>query len=452
MKKFWLFLLILLLVGCTKTESLERNMGLHEVMYFVMTDRFYDGDETNNQAVNKADLSSYHGGDFKGLREKLDYIEGLGATAIWITPVQKNTPGGYHGYWIDDFYAIEPHLGTIDDLRALVKDMHSRDMKLIVDFVINHTGYNSSLLEEHPDWFHPDKTIHNWSDKEQVETGWLAGLPDFDQSNPEVAKYLIDSALWLIEETGIDGFRLDTVKHVDLDFWITFTEAILEKHPNFYFMGEVYDYNPPVLNHYKQAGIDGMLNYPMFKAIQAAFRPGGSMRAIEAVYDRAKNDPTPNLNGMFIDNHDNMRFLTQVGENGEDYLRQAITFIMTTRQIPVIYYGTEVGLEGGEDPDNRRPFPWNDTQNILEPLWSKLLELRDDEVYLNGRVTILETTDEYILYQIEWNEDRYIVGMNNRNESVGLTREITGLTNFLYPDQAVDFILPPRGIVIYRSN
>ena len=170
------------------------------------------------------------------------------------------------------------------------------------------------------------------------------------------------------------------------------------------------------------------------------------------MYDRAKNDPTPNLNGMFIDNHDNMRFLTQVGENGEDYLRQAITFIMTTRQIPVIYYGTEVGLEGGEDPDNRRPFPWNDTQNILEPLWSKLLELRDDEVYLNGRVTILETTDEYILYQIEWNEDRYIVGMNNGNESVGLTREITGLTNFLYPDQAVDFILPPRGIVIYRSN
>lgn len=452
MKKFVLFILIILLAGCSKVEEPKRNVGLHEVMYFIMTDRFYDGNQENNVDVQTGDLRFYHGGDFQGIRDKLDYLENLGVTMLWITPVQDNIKNGYHGYWIDDFYAIEEHLGTLDDLRALVNDLHSRDMKLIIDFVANHTGYDSSILKEHPDWFHPDTTIFNWNDKEQVEKGWLAGLPDFNQTIPEVSDYLIDSALWLIDETGIDGFRLDTVKHISPEFWQTFTSRILEKYPDFYFIGEVYDHNPPVLNYYKQYGIDGMLNYPMHQAIQLAFRRNGSMMEIKRVFDKSLNDPSPHLNGMFIDNHDNLRFLTQVGVNGTDYLKQAITFIMTTRQIPVIYYGTEVGMEGGADPQNRKPFPWHSADMILEPLWSKLLQLRDDDVYLNGQLELLDVTDNTLVYQINWENSRYVIAMNNRDEAIQLELDTTGLTNFLDPSQAVDWLIPPRGVLIYRSE
>ena len=452
MKKIGFLLLIILIVGCTASPIADREIGPDEVMYFILTDRFRDGDQSNNYDVDKSDLKRYHGGDFQGIRDQLDYLEDLGITMVWITPVQQNTANGYHGYWIDDFYAIEPHLGTLEDLKGLTEEMHRRGMKLIVDFVINHTGYDSQILEDNPDWFHPDRSIHNWSDKQQVEQGWLAGLPDFDQTNPEVADYLINSALWLIEETGIDGFRLDTVRHVDLDFWNTFVDRIRQDYPAFYFIGEVYNYNPPVLNHYKQSGIDGMLNYPMYQAILTAFRDNGSMTAIETVMNRSQNDPSPERNGMFVDNHDNKRFLSQVGDGGLDYLKQAITFIMTTRQIPVIYYGTEVGMEGWDDPDNRRGFPWDDTENRLEPLWSKLLELRSDNIYKQGSVVILDVSKEYLLYQIESDEGRFVIGMNNLTEPVHLNREPGELTNFLDPEAAVDFVIPARGIIIYRSK
>lgn len=125
---------------------------------------------------------------------------------------------------------------------------------------------------------------------------------------------------------------------------------------------------------------------------------------------------------------------------------------MTTRQIPVIYYGTEVGMEGWDDPDNRRGFPWDDTENRLEPLWSKLLELRSDNIYKQGSVVILDVSKEYLLYQIESDEGRFVIGMNNLTEPVHLNREPGELTNFLDPEAAVDFVIPARGIIIYRSK
>lgn len=450
MKRLSWLLIILLLIGCQSPA--ERAIGPDEVMYFILTDRFYDGDPANNYQVERDDLKKFHGGDFKGIAAKLDYLQDLGVTMIWITPVQQNVADGYHGYWIDDFYAIEPHLGSLADLQALTKDIHRRGMKLIVDFVINHTGYDSNLLAERPDWFHPETAIHNWGDKQQVEQGWLAGLPDLDQSNPEVAEYLIGSALWLIEQTGIDGFRLDTVRHVERSFWEQFVAAIKAKYPDFYLIGEVYDYNPPVLNYYKQTGIDGMLNYPMYRALEQAIKPGGSFQAVAAVFDRAKTDPSPQLNGMFIDNHDNVRFLSRVSPHGTDYLTQAITFIMTTRQIPIIYYGTEVGLSGGADPDNRQFFPWDQADNILEPVWTKLLELRADPIYRSGELSLLDVTPETLLYQVASDQGRYLIGLNNSDDEKQLTYPTSHLTNFLQPGHAVDFVIPGRGIVIYRSE
>lgn len=446
-----LLLLVFLLVGCR--SEIVREIGPNELMYFIMTDRFADGDTSNNVDVDKTDLKRYHGGDFAGLRSRLDYLEDLGVTMVWITPVQKNTPDGYHGYWIDDFYAIEPHLGSLEELKALVQDLHRRDMLLIVDFVVNHTGYDSTILQEHPDWFHPDKGIHNWNDRQQVEQGWLAGLPDLNQQIPEVRDYLIESALWLIQETGIDGFRLDTVRHVEPAFWQTFTDRIRQDYPNFYFLGEVYDYNASVLNYYKQSGIEGMLNYPLYRGILDGLHDGGSMKGLAEAMMWADKDPSPTKNGVFFDNHDNPRLLSLIGEGAPEYVNQALTFVMTSRQIPVIYYGSEVSMEGGKDPDNRRDFPWNTPDNTLEPLWSTLRDLRKDPIYQNGTWELIEVSDEIIVYQIQSDDGRFVIGLNNRNYPVQSTLlDLTDLKAYGDSSQEVTAEIPPRGIMIYRSK
>lgn len=418
MKGILIFFIVLLAsTACTRTSP-EKTFGPQDLIYFVMTDRFYDGDSTNNAQVDKQDPKKYHGGDFTGLSQKLDYIQGLGATALWITPVQDNIPDGYHGYWIDDFRKIEPSLGTMKALQTLSKEIHDRDMKLIVDFVVNHTGYDSTLLKEKPDWFHEERSILNYNDKEQVQNGWLAGLPDLDQSKPEVEQFLIDSALWLIEEVKIDGFRLDTVRHVDPEFWKKFTAAILAKYPDFYFLGEVYDFNASVVNYWKSGGIEGMLDYPMYKAMRETFRDSGSGKTLAKALETSLKDKTRHLNGLFIDNHDNKRFLSATGTNAEKYLKQALVFMMSSGQIPVIYYGTEVMMEGGDDPDNRRDFPWDQAENRLQPLWQKLLEMRNDPAFKAGSLELILAEQDYLVYQVSSETRDYLYLLNLRDEPV----------------------------------
>lgn len=193
-----------------------------DLIYFIMTDRFNDGDDSNNQFadVNKNNPKAYHGGDLRGIISKLDYIKSLGATAIWITPVAENTLGGYHGYWINDFYKVDPHLGSMNDLKDLVKEAHNRNIKVLMDYVVNHISPDSKMLKEKPaDWFNPKSDISNWNNQEEIEKGWIFGLPDLNQDKPEVKSFLIENAMWWIKETGVDGMRLDTVRHVPKTFW-----------------------------------------------------------------------------------------------------------------------------------------------------------------------------------------------------------------------------------------
>ena len=156
-----------------------------DLIYFLMTDRFCDGDPNNNQGVAKESLSSYHGGDFQGIIDKLDYIKDLGFTAIWISPVVKNQVAGYHGYWATDFYQTNEHFGSLAKLKELVQEAHKKEIKVIFDQVVNHTGLLHSWIGDpkYEKWFHERVPIVDYSNQQQVEEGWLANLPDFDQNN-----------------------------------------------------------------------------------------------------------------------------------------------------------------------------------------------------------------------------------------------------------------------------
>lgn len=393
-------------------------VGQEDIIYFIMTDRFYDGDSSNNYNVIPKDLGAYHGGDFKGITQKMDYLKELGVTAIWISPPYDNQSFGYHGYWVRDFYNTEEHFGTMEELRKLVKTAHAKGIKVLLDMVVNHTGLQHPWVtdEAYKDWFHDTGTIRNFNDPNELENGRLAGLPDLAQENPEVRKYFIENCKWWIEQTGVDGFRFDTVRHVPKDFWKELIQAIKKEYPDFYIIGEVFDGNLQNVASYQSTGMDGMLDFPMYFAIHDVFARSSAMQRLVGAINAGKNLPNRHLWGTFVDNHDVQRFINVAGRNREKKLQQAITFMMTYTGIPVIYYGTEIGLNGGADPDNRRDMEWGKQSNIY-PYLKKLINIRKNHPALTrGNFEILDYDDNYISYVRQYEDDVILTVFNTMNK------------------------------------
>ena len=438
-----------------------------DLIYFIMTDRFNDGDKSNNdfEDVNKMSPKAYHGGDLKGIITKLDYIKTLGTTAIWITPVAENTKGGYHGYWINDFYKVDPHLGDMDDLKNLVKEAHHRDIKVLMDYVVNHISPDSQMLKEKPvDWFNPKSEIANWNNQEEIEQGWIFGLPDLNQDKPEVESFLIENALWWIDETGIDGMRLDTVRHVPKTFWNEFANAIKAKHPNFYLLGEVWNDNPTYLEQYHKLGIDGMTDYPLFKGIRSAFTRFGKADTLINAISQRKTYSNPDINCIFIDNHDNKRLITYAGDKGSEYLKQALAFIMTYPSIPIIYYGTEIAMKGGDDPDNRRDMNFEIAKTSEELVYyKKLVKLRGvNDAIKEGSIELLDY-DSYFFSYIREKDDQSVVVIFNLqdkeknvvvnipNKTVNYEDTFTG-KQYSVNNNKLELVLRPFDILILGSK
>lgn len=344
------------------------------VIYFVMTDRFVDGDPNNNGAPDCYDPQApnlFHGGDFAGLRQNLDYLQALGADALWITPVPQQVPRrgdwcGYHGYWADlddpDPGLLEPHLGREEELHGLIDDLHSRDQRLLIDLVVNHPGRESRITRTRPEWFHPWEGCADAGAAELYCD--LSGLPDFAHDRPEVANYLTElSASWM-RRFAFDGIRMDTVKHVPVSYFADhFVPAVLAERPELYLMGEIFDegsYNLPV--RYRSAGFHGFFDFPLRRALIQAVAPGGSMAApavrVREVIERLGIESAL-LRPTFLDNHDVPRF---AGELSDDYTeekkaelhRLALAVLFLSPGIPQLYMGDELGAA---QDDNRQDFP-----------------------------------------------------------------------------------------------
>ncbi len=238
-----------------------------DVMYLIMTDRFADGDTQNDGADHAAELAKargWHGGDLRGVLDHLDYLQSLGVTTVWITPVyaNENEPDSYHGYGATDMYKVDPHYGTLADLRALGSALHARHMKLVLDMVPNHVGPANPWVndEPEPDWFHGTKAHHTkaqgdfaplvdphaaWRDQKNTLDGWFADvLPDMNQENPDVSQYLIQNTVWWVEQSGADGIRIDTFPYVDRPFWHAYHAELHSIFPRLTSVGEVFNQDP----------------------------------------------------------------------------------------------------------------------------------------------------------------------------------------------------------------
>jgi alpha-amylase len=362
--------------GDAGPRSFEAELWRRSVIYFVLTDRFFDGDPSNNGDSVCFDPSSptlFHGGDFKGLRDRLDYLGELGVDAVWITPVSKQIARrgnqcGYHGYWADladpDDGELEPHLGSAADLTELVEEMHARNMKLIVDLVVNHSGHTARIVTQHPEWFHPREGCEALGPPDIYCP--LSSLPDFAQEREEVATYLDRlSASWM-SRFAFDGIRMDTVKHVPASYFADrWVPAVLGANPGLYLVGEIFDEGRYDLQlTYRAAGFHGFFDFPLRRALIQALAQNDSLDPVASRVQEAVNRfgiEGALLKSTFLDNHDVPRFLSEFPDGTSDDVRRekyhlALGVIFTTPGIPKLNYGNELGL-GGRYPDNRRSMP-----------------------------------------------------------------------------------------------
>ena len=405
-------------------DEKEERKWQDESIYFIMVDRFNNGDKTNDFKVNTEDLKEYNGGDFKGITDKLDYLKEMGFTAIWLTPVFDNEDKGYHGYWISDFYNTEEHFGTMEEFKALVEEAHKRDMKVILDFVVNHVGPNHPWANdvEKKDWFHEKQPIVNWANQEEVENNWLYDLPDFDQENPETRKYLLDAAKWWIEETDVDGYRLDTVKHVPKDFWTEFAKEVKSVKDDFYLLGEVWHDDLRVVASYEKTGIDGFVDFPQNQHLRTTFaKPNQSLGWLFTSWERNKAFYSrPELLGNFMDNHDMNRFTRDILINKQDPISRwklALTYLYTAPGIPIIYYGSEIALDGAEDPGNRRLMEFDGDKELINHL-SKLGALRQKYPSLSrGDLEVLHEESGMAVYKRSYKGETLVVAINNTTKA-----------------------------------
>jgi alpha-amylase len=344
------------------------------VIYFVLIDRFADGDASNNARVDRRNPGGWHGGDLAGLRAQLDEIAALGATAIWINPVVRQTdrpvwaqaPAGssfyhwpFHGYWADDFERLEPHFGDEAALKALVEAAHARGLKVLLDVVYNHVGYDARYLT--------DAGTRSWIRAREGDcavdplTCRVGGLPDLRTELPEVREHLFRAHLGLARRVGLDGFRLDTVKHVEHDFWQAHrARSRAELGASFFLLGEVWGgaadvLDPWFVNDEMDAGFDFG-----FRGGCRGFVEGRGRTVAYAAYLKKRHKVRRGYHlAHYLSSHDEPLLLHELG-NDLNGFKLCVALQMTSLGIPVIYYGEEVGRRGGAWPTNRGDMPWGE--------------------------------------------------------------------------------------------
>ncbi|UQN06415.1 alpha-amylase family glycosyl hydrolase [Deinococcus sp. QL22] len=328
-----------------------------QIVYQVMPDRFADGNTANNAGVDRANPRAWHGGDLPGLTAKLPYIQNLGATALWMTPIYRQQASNsfetaaYHGYWPANFQDVDPHFGTLGDFDTLISGTQKAGMRVILDQVINHYGYAADVVKQQPAWFNGEAECAATTNKD-VDCA-LAGLPDLKQSSPEVQKVLFDAAdFW--RKRGVDAFRYDAIKHVERPF----LNALLarDRAAGTWTLGEWYDADTGTVSEWQRAGFDSLFLFSLQAAMRDAIMSGQGLDRVAGVVARAEELQRPGEVALFLDNHDVPRFAngTLFEDDGQARTKYGLRALMTLRGVPVIWQGTEIAMRGGTDPDNRR--------------------------------------------------------------------------------------------------
>lgn len=448
-----------------------------DVMYLLMPDRFANGNPDNDrvegmreQAVDRTDITGRHGGDLKGVIDHLDYIDSMGFTAIWLNPFLENDMerSSYHGYSTTDFYRTDPRYGTNEDFRELVSQAGERGIKVIMDMIFNHIGSYHWWMEDPPteDWinFYPDfvSTNHRRTvnqdpyaseiDRTLMVDGWFVPtMPDLNQGNHYLANYLIQNSIWWIEYAGLAGIRMDTYPYPEKEMMAAWNKRVLAEYPDFNIVGEEWSLDPSLISYWQKGqvnkdGYDGYIPSLMDFPLQSALTR--SLMADEdwnsgwiTLYETIASDylyPEPYNLVIFPDNHDMSRFYMQLGMNVDLY-KLGITYILTTRGIPQIFYGSEILMTHTESDHHghiRKDFPggWkgdpvnaftgeglSEAQKEMQEFFRTLLNWRkDNPVIHKGRMIHYAPQDGVYVYGRYNDQKRVMVLLNKTERNVQL--------------------------------
>lgn len=352
----------------------ENRQWQDETIYSIMIDRFNNGNTQNDFDVDTKNLEKYNGGDFQGIIDKLDYIKDMEFTAIRLTPIFDNRENGYHGYWVKDYYKVDEHFGTMKDFEKLVNEAHKRKLRVIIDF----------------------------------------------PANTEVkGENLIDAATWWIKKTNIDGYSLPEVNKVPISFWREFSAAVKQQKKDFLLMGVSSGNTADDLEVYHEAGINSLFDY----------NESEQMRQVFATTDRSFQSIRPaadkqNLDAHFFDNEFTKRFTRDIVDERQfpgARWKTALTYLYTTPGIPVMYYGTEIALTGGDIPDNRRLMNFRSEKDLIDYI-TKLGELRNQLPSLTrGTMEMLYEKSGMAVYKRVYKGETSIIAINNTNKSQKVT-------------------------------
>lgn len=462
-------------------NSVSRNsFTSKDVMYLIMPDRFANGDYSNDSQPNLTEKanrnlpSGRHGGDLRGIIKNLDYLQNLGVTALWLTPANEDNEKqtSYHGYAQTDLYKIDGRYGTNEEYLELSRQLQKRGMMLIQDYVTNHWGISHWLIQDLPtkDWIHQFsdgegkygfkrsnyRTTSQFDtnvaeiDKKEALNGWFdTTMPDLNQSNPLVLKYLTQNAIWWIEYAELGGLRVDTYPYNDKEAMSKWAKAITDEYPNFNIVGEAWMYSPAHISYWQKNSkigeIDGynsnlpsVMDFTLYTDLPHALKEEESWdKGMIKIYNSFGNDFLyPDINNIlvFFENHDTERF-NEIFNGDSRYYKMALTLISTVRGIPQIYYGSEIGMRGDKnksgDADIRRDFPggWKeDKQNAFNiqtqtkeqkefyDFTQKILNWRKGKEVIHTGKTIHYMPKEKVYVYFRYNEKEKVMVVLNNNE------------------------------------
>ena len=477
------------------------------VLYFVFVDRFNDGNPGNNGPIGGVPtLSNYQGGDWAGLLTKIDegYFESLGINALWLTVPMDNTESSgigtdgmqysaFHGYWPKDLNAAEERFGTMAELQAVIDAAHAHDLKVIIDYAMNHVHEDSPVYQQNPDWFWPlnDNGKYcvcgadcSWDGADGRRCWFTSYLPDFNFTNPQARDFSVSNAIQWIQDLGIDGFRLDAVKHIE-DQWLidlrsrVKAEIETQTQQHFYMVGETFTGDKGTIAYYVDPSnmLDGQFDFPLRNAIvNHVLIRNGSMYDLDGFLNGNDGFYGAGIMSTFIGNHDVPRTIhfaqnnpiwTDAWAGGKELawsnqpslpgeqaaferMANGFAIIYTLPGVPLVYYGDEIGLPGAGDPDNRRFMQWTGYsagQQFLKNRIAKLGEVRAAHPALRrGDRSTVSVTNDTICYSMTTAGDEVFVAVNRGDGSA----TVSGLPAGSYVDEidgsshGADVSVPPR--------
>lgn len=459
-----------------KDSALRKSFDASDMIYLIMSDRFANGNPENDShpsVIEKADRSNpggRHGGDIAGMIQHLDYLQNLGVTAIWPTPLCEDNDENhsYHTYAQSDVYKIDPRFGTNEDYLKLSTELHKRDMKLIMDYVTNHWGATHWMINDLPtyDWIHQfpgyKQTTYRMTTQFDIHAseidikmcmdGWFVkSMPDLNQSNPLVLNYLTQNAIWWIEYANLDGFRVDTYSYNDKFGIAKWTKAITDEYPHFNIVGEIWMHDQAQMAYWQKDSkigaiesynsyLPSVMDFTLQDATNIVFNENDNTwdKGMIKIYENFTNDflyPNPNNLLTFLENHDTNRF-NEIYSNDFKKYQMGITLIATVRGIPQLYYGSEIGMAGnrdtGGDGQIRQDFPggWSGDennaftasgrtamQNEFYDFTSKLFNWRktNDAVHFGKMKHYIPENNVYVYFRYT-DEKSVMVVINNNSE------------------------------------